>query len=142
MIVVNEDMAVDGKSVKSSKSLLKGKIINNLLVLEDILDLSIINHSFRYRCVCKCLDCGRVFTASSWRLKHNEVYCICSKNHKKGLYKFKYLRGKMLKFLVSERNKAEAEMLFEEDVKRVAGFDTVINFINSKSLKNYFLNGY
>ena len=142
MIVVNEDKAVNEKSVKKSKSLLKGQIINHLLVLEDILDLSIINHSFRYRCVCKCLDCGRVFTVSSWRLRRKSVSCVCSKYHRRGLYKFRYLRGKMLKFLVSERNKAEAEMLFEEDLKRVEGFDTVINFINSKSLKNYFLNGY
>ena len=141
MIMINEDKKVREPLKRPSRNVLKGETINNLLVLEDILDLSVSNRSLRYRCICKCLKCGRIMeNVRSWDLKHGRVFCQCTvkNNH----YKFKDLKGKMLKFLVSERNRAQAEMLFEEDAHRVKEYDTIINFLQSRSLKKYFQESY
>lgn len=138
MIIINEDIAQSKKLIKESKSLLKGKIINNLLIIEDILDLGVINKSLRYKCVCRCLKCGNIMTARSHDIKIGKIRCPCEKINNK--YKFRELKGKMLRFLVEERNRAEAEMLFEEDIERVNKFDTLIKFIGSRSLNSYFKN--
>ena len=112
--------------------------VNGAIVIEDVYDMKEKSYQGRHKCIVQCMYCHRVSGVIPWSsVLYKRFECPCRKKTKR--HRFKDMKGKMLKFLVSERNKAKAEMLFDEDLKRIEEYDRIINFLQSYSLKKYFL---
>lgn len=137
MIILNEDKAIRKRFVMNKLVPYKGKMSNTLLVIEDVIDKAKKNPD-NHRCICKCLVCGKIYPRilPVKKIREKAVKCPCSNKHTR--YKFLGKKGKMLKFLCEERNKAKNEAVFAKDLQRVADFDMIIHFLQSTSLENYF----
>lgn len=140
MIFINEDKAIQKTCRVGAVVKYKGKMSNNLLVIEDVFDFAKKNPD-NHGCICKCLKCGMIYPRiiPIRKIREKTIDCTCTGSDKR--YRFLDKREKMLYFLVSERNKAASEAVFLEDMKRVEGFDMLIHFIKSKSLATYFRKG-
>lgn len=116
---------------------LKGKVINGYLVIEDIL---YVDHAYgrRHKCLCKCVVCGSIRRMDMRKLKNGEKPCSCNIKFTRNL-KFKQMRGKMLKTLNEEINRLSSEALFEDDYRRIENLKEVLRFIQSESLKRFFI---
>lgn len=117
----------------------KGQMSNSLLVVEDVVDFSKKNPE-NHKCMCKCLKCGKIYPrlVTVRQIREGKAKCYCSGQYPKQRYKFLDKKGEMLRFLVSERNKAKSEAVFAEDEERLQKYDLIIHFLQSASLKNYF----
>ena len=132
-------MIIVGKKPKSLGRFkkLKGKVINGYLVIEDIF---YGDHAcgHRHKCLCKCVVCGSIRRMDIKKLKNGEKPCSCNIKFTRNL-KFKQMRGKMLKTLSEEINRLSREALFEDDYRRIENLKEVLGFIQSESLKRFFI---
>lgn len=124
------------KGKKPSIRRLKGKLINGYLVVEDIF---FVDHAAgrRHKCICKCMVCGKIRRMDALKLKSGEKPCSCdlSASYR---FKFKKMRGKMLRTLTGEINRLQGEALFPGDYQRIEDLKEVKQFIKSKLLDGFF----
>ena len=73
-----------------------------------------------------------------WVYKNGEKPCSCNLAFTKNL-KFKQMRGKMLKTLNEEINRLSNEAVFEDEYRRIDNLKEVLRFIQSESLKRFFI---
>ena len=113
----------------------KGKVYGGKwLVLDDLMNYTVSRHHW---CVVKCMYCGKVKTAILHDLQHKKYpACRCKEQEiPKEKAHFYQMKDKFLSFLAEERNKAELERIYPEDAVRVAMYEELIAFLNSKPLK-------
>lgn len=142
MIYLNGDAITCREFGKNKFVPYKGKMSHTLLVIEDVMDFAKKNPE-NHQCICKCLKCGKIYPrlVTVRQIREGLAKCYCTGTYPYPRYKFLDKKGEMLKFLVSERNKAKNEAVFAEDLERVYYFDMLIKFLQSKSLEKYFNKG-